>query len=99
MSIECMCFNLGLHFCIGDLLHTYYLKKHVKEKGRYLLYLRPKRQQLMLGLTTNDGGDWQKYYFFAKGDAIFGSAGAGDIPFSWETTSEWFSYCRMAFPF
>ena len=99
MSVECMCFNLGLRFGLGDLLHTYYLKEHIKEKGRYLLYLRPRRQQLVLGLMTNDRGDWQKYYFFARGEAIFGSAGAGDIPSHWENSSEWFSFVVWLFYF
>ena len=88
LSIEVMAYKLGLYFGIRDLLYSYYLKEHVKEKGRYLLFLRQKREQLVLGLTTNDRGDWQKFYFFVRGEKVFGDSGRGRIPEHWSTSSE-----------
>ena len=88
LSIEVMAFRLGIYYGIRDLLYTYYLKEHVKEKGRYHLFLHQKREQVVLGLTTNDRGDWQKFYFFVRGEKVFGDSGRGRIPEHWSTSSE-----------
>ena len=88
LSIEVMAYKLGIYYGIRDLLYTYYLKEHVKDKGRYLLFLRQKRDPLVLGLTTNDRGDWQKFYFFMRAEKIFGESGQGRIPEQWSTSSE-----------
>ena len=83
-----MSYKLGIYYGIRDLLYSYYLKEHVKEKERYHLFLRQKRDPLVLGLTTNDRGDWQKYYFFVRAEKIFGESGQGRIPEQWSTSSE-----------
>ena len=54
------------------------------------MYLRQKREHLVLGLTTNDRGDWQKSYFFVRGKGVFGSNGRGEIPEHWSSSSEYF---------
>ena len=87
-----MAYRLGIYFGVRDLLYTYYLKEHVKEKGRYHLFLRQKREHLMLGLTINDRGDGQKFYFFTMGDMIFGDSGAGRISEHWSLSSECFFF-------
>ncbi|TXG53886.1 hypothetical protein EZV62_019142 [Acer yangbiense] len=43
-------FNFGL----ASLQHTYYLKKHIHERGRFVLCLRPDVNHLIFDLTTND---------------------------------------------
>ena len=92
MAVECMAHRLDMNFSVGDLMYSYYLKEHLTEKGRYLLISRPKMEPLVHGLTTNDRGDWQKYYFFVRGAMVFGLAGPGRIPEHWETSSECFLF-------
>ena len=88
LSIECLSFEMGVLFEVKDVLETYYLKEHLKEKWRYTLILRQRKTHLVTGLPTNDRGNWQSYYFFVKGEGIFGSTGVGRILEFWCLSSE-----------
>ncbi|KAK3182784.1 hypothetical protein Dsin_030070 [Dipteronia sinensis] len=64
----------NLPFGIGSLLHNYYLKEHIHEKGRYSLILRSNAKPIITDLTTNDRR-WKDTFFFAKGLLIDGPFG------------------------
>ena len=70
-------------------MYTYYRKEHLTEKGRYTLYLRRKKEQIVMRLPTNDRGNWQSDYFFVKNEGIFGSTGMGRISEYWSSFSEY----------
>lgn len=90
LSLECMAFKMGVDYGVEDLLHSYYLKEHAVDKGRYLFYVRQKREPLVLGLPTNDRGEWQRFYFYAMGDGVYGSNRSERIPEYWSLTSKCF---------
>ena len=77
----------GIEFGLGELLYTYFLWEHDRKKGRYNLYVRPDRIQLVSRLRTNDHG-WKRSYFFACGDLVFGPSGQGDAPSFWMASSD-----------
>ncbi|KAL5745889.1 hypothetical protein ACOSP7_027035 [Xanthoceras sorbifolium] len=69
LSVEHFCKIHGIDFDLPDLFHSYYLKMHDTERGRYNFCLRPHKLHLVVGLTTNDRY-WKTNYFFAKGDLV-----------------------------
>ena len=89
LSIECLAFEQGVFFEVNDVTYTYYLNEHLTEKWRYTLYIRHKKEQLVMGLPTNDRGNWQSDYFFVKNEGIFGSTGMGHISEYWSLISEY----------
>ncbi|KAK2659154.1 hypothetical protein Ddye_005687, partial [Dipteronia dyeriana] len=64
----------GINFGLGSLLHNYYLKENVSEKGQFSPILRFNVTQLTTNLTTNDQR-WKNTFFFAKGFLIDGPFG------------------------
>ena len=52
----------GIEFGLGEMLYTYFLREHDREKGRYNFYVLPDRVQLVNHLKTNDRG-WKQSYF------------------------------------
>lgn len=89
MSLECISMRTGIEYGLSELLYTYFLREHDREKGRYNLYVRPDRDQLVCCLRTNDR-KWKRSYFFARGDLVFGPSGHGDVPSFWMATGEYF---------
>ena len=89
LSIECLAFEQGVLFEVKDVVYSYYLKEHLTEKGRYTLCLRRKREQIIMGLPTNDRGNWQSDYFFVRNEGIFGSTGMGRVSECWSVFSEY----------
>ena len=69
MSLECIRMRHGIEFGLGELLYTYFLQKHDREKGRHNLYVRPDRVQLVNHLRTNDH-EWKQSYFFTRGKLV-----------------------------
>ena len=45
-----------IEFGPREMLYTYFLREHDREKGRYKLYVRPDQVQLVNHLKTNDLG-------------------------------------------
>ncbi|KAL5760374.1 hypothetical protein ACOSQ2_019212 [Xanthoceras sorbifolium] len=66
LSIEVLYERRGLSFTLANFLHTYYVKSHEDEPGRYLTSTRPNRPHLITDLTTNDCY-WKNIYFFCNG--------------------------------
>ena len=87
MTLECISMRHGIEFGLGEMLYTYYLREHDREKGRYNFYVRPDRVQLVNHLKTNDR-NWKRSYFFARGELLFGPSGPGDIPSFWMASGE-----------
>ncbi|KAK3225606.1 hypothetical protein Dsin_005468 [Dipteronia sinensis] len=74
ISLSILREKYNLPFGIGSLLHNYYLKEHVHEKGRYSLILRSNAKQIITDLMTNDRM-WKDMFFFDKGLLIDGPFG------------------------
>ncbi|KAK3221592.1 hypothetical protein Dsin_008617 [Dipteronia sinensis] len=74
ISLSVLREKYNLPFEIDSLLHNYYLKEHVHEKGRYSLILRSNAKQIITDLTTNDRM-WKDTFFFTKGLLIDGPFG------------------------
>ena len=53
MSLECLSMRNGMEYGLGEVLYTL-LREHDCEKGRYQLYVRSDRVQLVNHLGTND---------------------------------------------
>ncbi len=87
MTLECISMRNEIEWGLGELLYTYFLWEHDREKGRYNLYVRPDQVQLVNHLKTNDRG-WKRSYFFARGDLVFGPRGQGDAPSFWKATGK-----------
>ena len=79
MTLEWINMRHVIEFGLGEMLFTYFLREHDREKGRYNFYVRLDRVQLVNHLKTNDCG-WKQSYFFAQGGLVFGPSGPGDIP-------------------
>ena len=77
----------GIEFGVSELLYTYFLREHDHEKGRYNLYVRQDRVQLVNHLRTNDRR-WKQSYFFTRGDLVFGLSRQGDAPSFWKAFGE-----------
>ena len=56
MSLECLSMKSGIEFGMGEVFFTYFLLEYDHQKGRYNLYVRSNREQLVLHLKTNDHG-------------------------------------------
>ena len=70
----------GIEFGLGEMLYTYFLREHDREKGRYNFYVRPDRVQLVNHLKTNDRG-WKQSYFFHSGRVIVWTVWSGGYSF------------------
>ena len=81
-----------IEFRLGEMLYTYFLREHDREKGRYNFYVRPDRVQLVNHLKTNDRG-WKQSYFFARGELVFGTSGLRDIPSFWKASGKLAFFC------
>ena len=91
MALECFSLRHGMEVRLGEVLYSYYLKEHDKEKGRFQLTLRREMSLLVTCLWSNDWG-WKNKYFFAKGKLVYGLSGSKDVASYWKTTSGWVLY-------
>ena len=86
--LECLSIRHEVGFGSGELLFSYHLKEHDKERGQYQINLHHEKEHLLTCLQLNDHG-WKRAYFFAKEDMVFGSCGVEDAPTYWKATSEY----------
>ena len=54
LALECLSIRHGIACEIGEVLHSYYLKEHDTDKGRYQLIVRKDQVPLITFLRTND---------------------------------------------
>ena len=87
MTLECISMRHEIEFRLGEILYTYFLREHDREKGRYNFYVRPDQVQLVNHLKTNDRG-WKWSYFCTQGELLFGPSSSGDIPSFWKASGK-----------
>lgn len=87
MALEDLCVQNQVMFGVHELLYSYFLKESDKDKGRYLINLRHDWAHFVIDLRLSDK-NWKDWYFFMKGDAIFGERGQEEILCTWRATSE-----------
>jgi len=56
MSLESINIQHGVECEIGEVLYSYYLKEHDRDKGRYKMITRVGRAPIITCLRTNDRG-------------------------------------------
>ena len=54
MSLESLIIQHGVDYELGEVLFSYYLKEHDKDKGRFKLITRVDRVPIVTCLRTND---------------------------------------------
>ena len=79
MSLECLSLRNGVEFILGEVVYTYFLREHDKDKGRYQLDVWHERVHLVTHLRMNDSS-WKQSYFFTRGDMVFGPIRPGYVP-------------------
>ena len=62
---------------------SYFLKEHDYEKGRYTLYRRRGRENLIVELSMSDKM-WKNDYFFISDDCLENREGEPQIPYAWQ---------------
>ncbi|XP_038703865.1 uncharacterized protein LOC120000070 [Tripterygium wilfordii] len=89
LAVECLSERLGRPFGYRELLNCYYLKEHPGDPGRYTFNLfRKKQGHPVLNLTTADRG-WKPYFFWVRGEMVFGPGGSDGVPLSWKKASKY----------
>ncbi|KAL5563464.1 hypothetical protein UlMin_033211 [Ulmus minor] len=86
MSLESLSVRNGVDCELGEVLFSYYLKEHDKDKGRFKLIARVGRAPIVTCLRTNDRG-WKDRFIFVRGDLVWGPRGPGGVSGHWKATS------------
>ena len=63
MSLESLSVRHGVDYELGEVLFSYYLKEHDKDKGRFKLIARVGRAPIVTCLRTNDHA-WKDRFIF-----------------------------------
>ncbi|KAL5582334.1 hypothetical protein UlMin_014776 [Ulmus minor] len=90
MSLESLSVHNGVDCELGEVLFSYYLKEHDKDKGRFKLIARVGRAPIITYLRTNDRG-WKDRFIFVRGDLVWGPRGLGGVSGHWKATSRDFN--------
>ena len=90
MSLESISIRHGVECEIGEVLLSYYLKEHDKDKGRYKMITRVGRAPIITCLRTNDRG-WKDRFLFVRGELVWGPRGPGGASDHWRATCKSFS--------
>ncbi|KAL5543291.1 hypothetical protein UlMin_011001 [Ulmus minor] len=90
MSLESLSVRNGVDCELGEVLFSYYLKEHDKDKGRFKLIAGVGRAPIITYLRTNDRG-WKDRFIFVRGDLVWGPRGPGGISGHWKATSRDFN--------
>ncbi|KAL5583527.1 hypothetical protein UlMin_015969 [Ulmus minor] len=86
MSLESISIRHGVECEIGEVLFSYYLKEHDKDKGRYKMITRVGRAPIITCLRTNDRG-WKDRFLFVRGELVWGPHGPSGASDHWRATS------------
>ena len=87
MSLESLSVRYGVNCELGEVLFSYYLKEHDKDKGRFKLITRVGRAPIVTCLRTNDHV-WKDKFIFVGGDLVWGPRGPGGVSGHWKATSK-----------
>ena len=79
MSLESLSILHGVEWEIEEVLYSYYLKEHDKDKGRFKLIARVGHVPIMTCLRTNDSS-WKDRFLFVRGELVWGPHGLGGMP-------------------
>ncbi|KAL5552582.1 hypothetical protein UlMin_039983 [Ulmus minor] len=90
MSLESLSVRHGVDCELGEVLFSYYLKEHDKDKGRFKLITRVNRAPIVTCLRTNDRA-WKDRFIFVRGDLVWGLRGPGGVSGHWKATSRDFN--------
>ena len=98
LSLSVLSEKYNIPFGIESLLHNYYLKEHIHDRGRYMLIPRSKEQRIVIDTTTNDR-NWKDVYFFAKGPQVDGPwfTRKGDKSYQCRRTWNRYGECHSTF--
>ena len=87
MSLESLSIRHGVECELGEVLFSYYLKEHDKDKGRFKLIARVGRAPIVTCLRTNNRA-WKDRFIFVRGDLVWGLRGPGGVSGHWKATSK-----------
>ena len=94
MSLESLSVQHGVDCEIGEVLFSYYLKEHDKDKGRFKLITRVSCAPIVTCLWTNDRA-LKDRFIFVKGSLLWGPRGPGGVSSHWKATSKRFLFKFM----
>ena len=87
-------YSTGVECEIGEVLFSYYLNAHDKDKGMYKMIARVGRAPIITCLRTNDRG-WKDRFLFVRGELIWGPRGPGGTSDHWRATCKNLSYLLL----
>ena len=76
MSLESLSMRHGVECEIGEVIFSYNLKEHDKDKGIYKISARVGHAQIITFLRTNDWS-WKDRFLFVRGELVWGPHGPG----------------------
>lgn len=86
MSLESLRVHHGVDCELGEVLFSYYLKEHDKDKGWFKLIARVDRALIVICLRTNDRV-WKDRFIFVQWDLVWGPCGPRGVSNHWKATS------------
>ena len=86
MSLESLCIRHGVNCELGEVLFSYYLKEHDKDKGQFKLIAKVGHALIVTCLQTNDHA-WKDTFIFVQGDLVWGPRGPGGVFGHWKATN------------
>ena len=89
MSLKSLSVRHGVDYELGEVLFSYYLKEHDKDKGRFKLKARVGHAPIVMCLRTNDRA-WKDTFISVKGNLVWGPRGPGSVSGHWKATSKKF---------
>ena len=91
MSLESLSVQHGVNCELGEVLFSYYLKEHDKDKGRFKLIARVDRTPIVTCLQTNNPA-WKDRFIFVRGNLVWGPCGPDGVSSHWKATSKEFLF-------
>ena len=78
MSLESLSVRHGVNCELGEVLFSYYLKEHDKDKDRFKRIARVGHAPIVTCLRTNDRA-WKDRFIFVRGNLVWGSCGPDGV--------------------
>ena len=89
MSLESLSVRHEVDYELGEVLFSYYLKEHDKDKGKFKLIAQVSHAPIVTCLQTNDRA-WKDRFIFVRGNLVWGPHGPGGMSGHWKVTSKIF---------
>ena len=94
MSLESLNVRHAVDCELGEVLFSYYLKEHDKDKGKFKLITQVGCAPIIMCLRKNDRA-WKDRFIFVRGNLIWGPRGRGGVSGHWKATSKRFLFKFM----